>query len=285
MDFAILWAVVFCVLAVLFLIVLIFLRYFKSKLHARGDNGLFGDTAPHYFKGLIKRINPFLIMRKRRKNPKLGAEGSEEKFIVFQDIPLQSKEGIKKPRVSEGTNQRRSVGSYNRKSGNGAGLRREVKPFQKFNPDLKEFQQGNIKKERILIKVDDLNSLSKKLKSKDLAHVLEYLKKEDYSLIERLFIGKTFNSENEFMRYLKEEIVRFLESEAGLLRERVSALRKNGLDMNDMGYKVMSIPLKIKLFSATFNRNDFDKVILMIDKIDGELKQVESARESAEKKK
>jgi len=283
MDFAVLWAVVFLILAVLFLIVLIILKYFKSK--KKNSRGLFGDMAPHYFKGVFKRINPFLIVRKRGKSPQFGTNASEEKFIVFQDSLPPAKKGSSKRESSENPYERKSATGYNRKGGMAAGLRQESNLLQKSSLDSRELQHVTSKKESIFIKVDDLSSLSKKLGNRDIAHVLEYLKKENYSLIEKLFVGKTFDSEDEFMRYLQEEIVRFLESEVGLLKERISGLRKKGLDVSDIDYRVMSVPLKIKLFSASFNRNDFDKVVLMIDKIDEELKKFELAREHAEKEK
>jgi hypothetical protein len=85
MSLAIIWLVVFFSLAVVFLIFLITLKYLNSKDRIKS---LFGDSAPYYFKGVLKRLNPFLIVKKHGKEfhlKKQGEEELEDKLIILNE--------------------------------------------------------------------------------------------------------------------------------------------------------------------------------------------------------
>ena len=108
-------------------------------------------------------------------------------------------------------------------------------------------------------------------------YVIEYLRKKDSSLVNKLFLGKTFDSESSLGKYLREESVKLFVSEVDSLKGRVSDLRKKGRDVNDLDFQIMPIPLKIKLFAASFDKKDFDVVVQMLDKAAGEVKGAEAA--------
>ncbi len=295
------WLAVFLGLGLVFLIILIVLKYLNSR---KSGKGLFGDSAPYYFKGVLKRLNPFLIVKKHGKEFHLKKQGNAEddKLIILNDGNekgtsfRKGSEGnkiqIKNPsnNLEKGPNQQNQQGKQeqiqkSQRNQQGHSNKKETTPRKNsivVSDDekkklLKKYNEKEelVRKKGMMIKVNDLDSLSKRLKDKEVVHVLNHLKKENYALIEKLFLGKTFGSENEFMEYLKEEIVIFLESEVNLLKDRLSDLRKKGLDVNDLALKVMAIPLKIKLFSASFEIKDFDKIISMLDKRDLEIKKVE----------
>lgn len=278
MELAVVWLIVFLFIGLIFLIILIFFKYFY---HKRTRKTLFGDSAPYYFKGIIKRLNPFLIVRKKGKEFKLRKqEGTElnKELVVFDDkeeeSPSEPRE--EKPAVEEeGFQQKITISKKPEKKQIVIDGEERERLLRKYKP--RESSEKIPHKKGLLIKIDDLNSLSKKLNDKDMVYVLDYLKKENYSLIEKLFLGKTFDSENEFIEYLKEEIARFLESEVNLLKNRLSDLRKKGIDVSELTLKVMSIPLKIKIFSASFNKKDFDRVVFMINKMDSEIKEIEKS--------
>ncbi len=145
--------------------------------------------------------------------------------------------------------------------------------LEKYKPD------GILEKtkNKPLIEVKDLDSLLKKLKDETAVYILERLRKKDPALADKLFLGKTFNSEREFQKYLEEETAKLLISETYSLKGRVSELRKKGGDVNYSDFHIMQIPLKIKLFSASFDRKDFDVIITLLSKASEEVKSAEQA--------
>ncbi len=315
MGLATIWIVVFLGLALLFLIILLTLKHFHSKKERKG---LFGDSSPYYFKGVLKRLNPFLIVKKHGKEFHLKKQGDpeEDQLIILNQgkkkgTPFRKgSEGnlvqIKKPSPNPEKPPRKITTNLQEQelSQQEINTKQNKKPQKTKKEEtpkkkpitlsdgekkklLKKYNQKSeeVRKKGMLIKVNDIEALSKKLKDKEVVHVLNHLKKENYALIEKLFLGKTFGSENEFMEYLKEEIVIFLESEVNLLKDRLSDLRKHGTDVNDLSLKVMAIPLKIKLFSASFEMKDFDKIISMLDQRDLEIKKLEAEAKKQGKEK
>lgn len=55
------------------------------------------------------------------------------------------------------------------------------------------------------------------------------------------------------------------------LTEIFSELRKTGKDLGVLNYKLMIIPLKIKIFLATFEKKDAENLLNKIDDIEKEL--------------
>jgi len=115
-----------------------------------------------------------------------------------------------------------------------------------------------------------LEEIFNALKNKELKDILNYLNKI-YPL-EKLSSRK-FDSEEELAKFLKERSVDFLHGRHHELKEEMSKLRKEGRDVNDVDLRLMSIPLKIKLFEVSLNKKDFYKVINLIEKVEKELKK------------
>ena len=125
------------------------------------------------------------------------------------------------------------------------------------------------------IRISNFEELSDKLKNKEIDTVLDYFKTKKYSLLIKRISNRRFKSRKEIINFLKEEIINFLGSSHGELKDRISGLRKKGEDVTDLELRLMVIPLKINVFKASFYRKDFDKVVKLLDKIEKETKEYE----------
>jgi len=239
MDIAILWIIVFGVIALIFLIILLLLKYFKE---------------------FFKKINLFLIFKRKKKDIGQEIDGPSGDVLIAKEQKEEKRGG--KLVVTEEEKRRLS---------------------QKYKNNSNTVSGTSSTKKKFSIKEDGLEDLLRKLKDKEIVYMLDYLRKENHSLMEKLFLGKTFESEDELKGYLKEETARFLDSEVTLLKSRVSDLRKKGLDVEDIDYKIMPLPFKIRLLVSNFNTKDFERIIASIRKISAELKKVELAEEASKK--
>lgn len=71
----------------------------------------------------------------------------------------------------------------------------------------------------------------------------------------------------EIENYFKEELESYLNEKYNEIHEKVSELREKGYDMMVWTFKLMSIPLKIKVFVATSDKKDFNTVTHKINEI------------------
>lgn len=256
MNFIYILLICIFVVVILFLIFLLIRRYLKGR---EIKNRLFGEGLPIFLKGFIKKLNPFLIVKKKTESIELNipkADAGESDAINIQKGSRKKGE----PKSDLSLEARNIKGKRNVTNV-------PVTKAQKAKAKKKTFP-----KSAVLIKIKNLEELSKRLKNKDLIYILDFLKKEDYALLERLFLGKQFKSQSEFINYFKEEFVRFLNSEVNILKGRLSDLRKKGKDVSQLDLKIMAIPLKIRLFAATFSKKDFDKVTNLLKEADDALK-------------
>ncbi|GEM_PF-5790489 len=220
-----------------------------------------------------KKISLVKSTAKKRKITRVIKKQKEEiekpalKAAPILEGASEQKEEIKK------TKQKKEVSGYvsspEKKKDIIIGEKEKKRLMEKYKTDTA------FKKPPYQIEIKDIDSLSKKLKDETSVYILEYLRKKDYALVDKLFLGKTFGSEKELEKYLKEETVKLLLLEVDSLKARVSELRKKGGDINYSDFQIMPIPLKIKLFSASFDRKDFDRIIAMLEKASAEVKNAE----------
>jgi len=130
----------------------------------------------------------------------------------------------------------------------------------------------------------DPNIVLKELKNTDLGLILDSLKKEQFSFLINKLMKLNFASKSEFIKSLNEDLVNLLLEANNELKERLSSLRKKGKNVKSIDLRIMTVPLKVKIFSATYSKKDFDKVIEIMKGIDAELKSVEEKIESIQKK-
>jgi hypothetical protein len=71
----------------------------------------------------------------------------------------------------------------------------------------------------------------------------------------------------EIENHFKEELEAYLNEKYKEAYEKVSELREKGHDMMVYTFKMMSIPLKIKLFLSTCNKKDFNIVTSKINEV------------------
>jgi len=114
----------------------------------------------------------------------------------------------------------------------------------------------------------DSKKILSELKTTDLGFILDSLKKEDYDFLVRKLAQSNFYSKNEFIKYLIEELSNMLREAYKELYYRISKLRKAGKKVSTLDFKLMSVPLKIKVFEATCSKKDFEKVINLMRDID-----------------
>jgi len=124
----------------------------------------------------------------------------------------------------------------------------------------------------------------KRVKNKSLQGIFEYLKARNY--IKKEILNRAFESEEEFLNFLKKYLVEFLNNEYQTLKTKVSQLRREGKNMEYEGLKLLRVPLKIKVFESTLSEKDFDKVIDHLTIIANDLKKYvpEEAKEAKPEK-
>jgi hypothetical protein len=79
------------------------------------------------------------------------------------------------------------------------------------------------------------------------------------------------NFNNEFEKNLKQEIAESINSKYDDINNKTSDLRKNGKDTGVLNFKLMMIPLKIKVFLSTYEKKDAENVLRRIQEIENEI--------------
>ncbi len=80
-------------------------------------------------------------------------------------------------------------------------------------------------------------------------------------------IFKKSKTKKDLIDSLKKELINSLKAEYNDLKEKISSQRKKGYDVYIEDLKSMSIPLKIKMFNATSEKNDFYKIKKIIHEV------------------
>jgi hypothetical protein len=272
----------------------VFLKYRKSK---KIKNTLFEDSYFVFFQKMVKNLNPFLIVKRKNggKNPGENPKKLSGKEFEIGDVPTEvSLDGGMETDGTEGSgeiveggsvgNKNSSAGKKDKKKQNMGGLRKkleingeETKKLLKRVEERKKLEKNPQKIAKApVIRISNFEELSNKLKNKEIDTVLDYFKTKKYSLLIKRISNRRFKSKKEIINFLKEEIINFLSSSHGELKDRISALRKKGKDVTDLELRLMVIPLKINVFKASFYRKDFDKVVKLLDKIENETKGYEA---------
>jgi hypothetical protein len=268
MRFSTIWLISSILAGAALIIVLIIIRMLWWK---KIKFTLFGVGEGYFFRGGINRFNPFLIVRKFGEDFKLNMSKTDNSENMAVQIDREEK-------FSEGDVSKPPLNPIENKTKKRASKQIGIKAKSNKKRKLKGKKGiSGSKKPAVLIRIDKLEDIAKHLNDSNMEHILDYLKNENYAILQQFLIGKTFNSEKEFINYLKEEIIRFLNSEVNLLKDSISRLRKKGADVGELSFKVMSVPLKIKLFEASFETKDFDRVVLLLKQLEEEIKTMEES--------
>jgi len=106
-----------------------------------------------------------------------------------------------------------------------------------------------------------------KIEDEKLKETIEFVKSKNLvKLNPRIKFENYIEAEN----YFKEELGNFLNDKYNDIHEKVSEIRKEGKEATVITFKLMMIPLKIKIFLATCEKKDFEKVLNMIEEVKNE---------------
>ncbi len=125
--------------------------------------------------------------------------------------------------------------------------------------------------------VDIIKNLSDHQIEEILKHYFENFESNKFGVI-----LQRSKSPRDVTNLLKSETIKGLEWEYDRIKENVSIARRKGIDTKSEELKLLSIPHKIKMFQATFEKKDFYKVRDLLIEIENSLRSKE--KPEAEKK-
>jgi hypothetical protein len=259
------------IIAIILLIILLFILYriiFKKILKQSlfdGVSGLFGIVSQ-------RTIN---IGQYSNKGAVYKADSNEkpsENFLAKNDKPLvDDKKKPKKKSLLKKDN--------NNNSKNTGLINRVPKKIESPENAVKINKEESIKKTsgenkaNAGLKVNSFEDIYKFLEnsgnsgSLKISEIVRYFEMNNLKLINSMDNGPRFSSPADFEASIKNNIINFLNNQYEDLMYKLSQLRKNGKNVRDAEFILLSIPLKIKLFSVTFSKKDFDLVIKKIESI------------------
>jgi hypothetical protein len=106
----------------------------------------------------------------------------------------------------------------------------------------------------------------------------ELIKKK--SLTQEIIRAK---SKNDLLKLLKENMLRGLNMYYEKLKDALSSIRKKGVDVKHEELVLISVPQKIKMFGATFRKEDFEKVRSLLIDLESQLNEKQKNILSTEK--
>ena len=107
--------------------------------------------------------------------------------------------------------------------------------------------------------------------SKDLSLILSDIKNKNPKFIEKIQFNRVFKEKEDFNIFIKGLVLDFLKDKSDDLKSRLSDLRKKGYPVLFLSLRFMSVPLKIKLFSSSLNKEDFNKIFILVENIEKSL--------------
>jgi hypothetical protein len=99
-----------------------------------------------------------------------------------------------------------------------------------------------------------------------------HLKESTLFLISNKIINiEKIRPNEDFEKNLKQEIEEKLKEKYKDINTKVSELRRQGKDFGVLNFKLMSIPLKIKIFLATYEIKDAENLLKRMREIENEI--------------
>lgn len=287
------------IIAIIFLVILFFLYLLKLR---KDKLTLFDSGSPLSLKMLKKKLNPPIIKEenidkffnvvnknldvnnkylidtesnqkkekmKKSKNQPLENNIEEQKKERVQETPKneiipENKEEPKKEQAAETMDTAKKEESLQKDN---------WAKKQEDNNKLNENEQ-NKKLPPQYIKITNFKQLIDSLNDNDLKDILNYLEDLKLDFIDNEIITKNFLSIKDLIEFIKNELSNYLKDKYNNLKSDISDLRKKGKDMTDLSLKLLSIPLKIKIFESSFSRKDFSNCLDLMMKIEQEIKAI-----------
>jgi hypothetical protein len=70
---------------------------------------------------------------------------------------------------------------------------------------------------------------------------------------------------------IRQDIEESIKDKYNTLNERFSEIRKSGKDLGVLNFKLMMLPLKIKVFLSTYEKKDAENIVKRIEDIEKEI--------------
>lgn len=87
-------------------------------------------------------------------------------------------------------------------------------------------------------------------------------------------IKKSFDNQKELEDFLEGFVVDYLNEKYSDLHSRISKARKAGLKLTELSLKLSTFKFKLRLFKARHDKHSFNKVILILNKVENELNKI-----------
>jgi hypothetical protein len=95
-----------------------------------------------------------------------------------------------------------------------------------------------------------------------------------FLISEKIIDKNKINWKGDFERNIKQQIEESIKDKYRDLNEKFSEIRRSGKDLGVLNFKLMIIPLKIKIFLSTYEKKDAENLIKRIQEIENELKPI-----------
>ena len=128
--------------------------------------------------------------------------------------------------------------------------------------EIKNNPKMNIKREKI---EDILKDISKNVREIFLLFISE-----------NLIDLKKIEFKGDLESNIKQKIEDAIKDRYQNMNETFSELRKSGVDLGVLNFKLVMIPLKIKVFLATYEKKDAENVINRIKDIENEINKIKN---------
>jgi hypothetical protein len=95
-----------------------------------------------------------------------------------------------------------------------------------------------------------------------------------FLISKKIIDPKKLNWKGEYERNIKQGIEETIKEKYKDINYRFSEIRKGGKDLGVLNFKLMMIPLKIKIFIATYEKKDAENVIKRMEEIESEINSI-----------
>ena len=117
-------------------------------------------------------------------------------------------------------------------------------------------------------KVSEDTSQTEKIKDLHLKESLVFL------ISKKIINPNKINWKGDFEANLKQQIEESIKDKYKDINERFSEIRKSGKDLGVLNFKLMIIPLKIKVFLSTYEKKDAENILKRMQDIEDELNSI-----------
>lgn len=115
---------------------------------------------------------------------------------------------------------------------------------------------------------EKIQILISRIKDKRLLNLVQYIKDKNFDLSNLILSNQV---DQDLSTSLSNFIANYLKDRYETIKSEISSLRKKGKDVSSITLKSLSIPFKIKIFQASFDMVDFDKIIKIMESTESDI--------------